>query len=99
MNPNLKRVLEVAIDVLFASLAYYAFGWVGFAVAGLFIISYLLLQIVQATTNTANILASRLPDRCAVCHREIVDEGGILSEDSICHERCVGRAAALSKTP
>jgi hypothetical protein len=33
-----------------------------------------------------NTLLSRLSDRSAFCHREIVDEGGVLDEDGIYHE-------------
>jgi hypothetical protein len=31
--------------------------------------------------TTRDVLLSRLPDRCAMCHREIVDEGGVTDFD------------------
>jgi hypothetical protein len=34
---------------------------------------------IQETTR--NVLLSRLPDRCALCHREILDEPGVLDHD------------------
>jgi hypothetical protein len=33
-------------------------------------------------------LLSPLPHRCAMCHRELVDEGKIIYQEGIYHEAC-----------
>ena len=40
-------------------------------------------------------LLSRLPDRCAFCHREIVDEGGVFDEQRIYHAACSDKLESL----
>ena len=50
--------------------------------------------------TTRDVLLSRLPDRCAMCHREIVDESGttdmdLEGETKIYHEACSERLDAM----
>lgn len=40
-------------------------------------------------------LLSPLPNRCAFCHREIVDEGGIIDDEGIYHEACLDKLERL----
>jgi hypothetical protein len=87
--------LEVGADVLIALVAYRFFGWIGFAVAVLFVFGLVAVQLIGIQRNMMNTLLSRLPDRCAFCHREIVDEGGILDDDSIYHEKCIDKLESL----
>jgi hypothetical protein len=42
-----------------------------------------------------NTLLSRLPDRCAFCHREIVDEGGLFHAEGIYHAACSDKLESL----
>lgn len=90
-----KRYIEIAIDAAVAYVAYYLFGWIGFAIWVFFVMGILCVQAISNQRVMMNTLLSRLPDRCAFCHREIVDEGGILDEDSIFHERCIEKLESL----
>ncbi len=87
--------IEIAIDVAIAYLMFYFFGWIGFALAAFFVVALLGGRLINSQRLILRTLLSRLPDRCAFCHREIVDEGGILDEDSIYHEKCVDKLESL----
>lgn len=79
---------ELAADAVISYAAYRFFGWIGFAVWVFFVISRYCLQLVKDQRIMRDTLLSRLPDRCAMCKREIVDEGGILADENIYHEAC-----------
>jgi hypothetical protein len=87
----LNRWFEIALDLMIVGIAYLAFGWIGFAISGLAIVLYFLHQSLEAQQTTMNTLLSRLPDRCAVCHREILDEGGVFDEEGIYHTSCASK--------
>ncbi len=94
----LKRYIEIGIDAAVAWIAYYLFGWIGFAVWALFVISHFLSQLFGDQRIIMNTLLSRLPDRCAFCHREIVDEGGLVDEEGmIYHEACSDKRDSFVK--
>jgi hypothetical protein len=91
----LKRYAELAADAAVAYAAYRLFGWIGFAVWSLFVISRFLADFVSHQHVIETTLLSRLPDRCAFCHREIVDEGGTFDEHGIYHEACIEKLESL----
>ena len=93
----LKRYVEIGVDAAVACTAYYLFGWIGFAVWAFFVISWFLIQLVGDQRTIMNTLLSRLPDRCAFCHREIVDEGGVFDEEGIYHKACADKRDFLVK--
>jgi hypothetical protein len=102
MKLTWKQYAEIGGDVLAVLIAFWLGKWPGFAIAVLvvgLICGYKALMILQTTRD---VLLSRLPDRCALCHREIVDEGGILDHDlegelKIYHETCSDRLDALKE--
>jgi hypothetical protein len=83
----LAQYVEIAVDLGVAILAYYFLHWFGFALWVFFVLCNYGYQITIYQKTTMNTLLSRLPERCAMCHREIVDEGG-LDEEGIYHEKC-----------
>lgn len=88
---NLSQYGEIAVDIAVAVAAYYFLHWVGFALWAFFVLCNYGYQITNYQKTMMNTLLSRLPDRCAMCHREIVDEGGIMDDDGegIYHENCM----------
>jgi hypothetical protein len=92
-----KRCLEIAIDAILAGAFYHFFGWIGFALFACVVLSWFFLQLIDAQNVTMKTLISRLPDRCAVCHREIVDEGGVFDEDGIYHVACSEKLESLEE--
>jgi hypothetical protein len=96
MSPALRRNLEIGGDVVVAAVAYYLFRWPGLALWAFFVFCRYLAELIFTQRMVMNTLLSRLPDRCAVCHREIVDEGGIIDEDgeSIYHGACMDKLGA-----
>jgi hypothetical protein len=90
-----KLYIEIAADLVVAAVAYHFFGWIGFALCALFVMSQFAVQLIRAQRVMMNTLLSRVPDRCAFCHREIVDEGGILDNESSYHEKCIGKLESL----
>ena len=92
---NLKPYIEVAVDLLLAGAAYHFFGWIGFALFALFEVSLFAANLIAVQRATLNTILSRLPDRCAFCHREIVDQGGILDDEGIYHEECIDKLESL----
>lgn len=93
----LKRNVKIAVDVAIAFAAYYFLGWIGFAVWVFFVISWFAIQLISDQKVVMSTLLSRLPDRCTMCHREIVDEGGIIYEEGIYHEACSEKMDALEE--
>ena len=102
MNLTLKSYATICLDVLLVSIAFYFGHWIGFALAVFFIVSVYALQLLAIMETARNVLLSRLPDRCAMCHREIVDEGGTIDEDlegetKIYHETCADKLDSMRK--
>lgn len=93
----LKRYVEIGADAAATYVAYYLFGWIGLAFWAVFLICWFATQLIGNQQVIINTLLSRLPDRCAFCHREIVDEGGILDEDSIYHDACLEKLESLEE--
>lgn len=89
-----RRLAEVALDLAVAVAAYYFLGWIGFALWVFFVASWFGVQLVGYQRTMMQTLLSRLPDRCAFCHREIVDEGGIVDKDGIYHAACADKLQA-----
>ena len=92
-----KRYAEVAIDVAVAFVLYHFLGWIGFALWVLFVVSWFAVQLLGHQRIIAKTLLSRLPDRCAFCHREIVDEGGVFDEDGVYHAACAEKLESLEE--
>ena len=94
---KLRHYGEIALDLTIAVIAYYFLHWIGFALVSLFIVCNYGYQIANDQKTTMQTLLSRLPNRCAMCHREIVDEGGIIADDGegIYHEKCMDKLEAL----
>jgi hypothetical protein len=92
-----RRYIEIAVNTAGAYGAFYFFGWIGFAIWVFIVMCLFSVQITNNQQVIKNTLLSRLPDRCAFCHREIVDEGGIFDEDSIYHKRCIEKLESLEE--
>ena len=90
---KLRQYGELAVDMAVAVVAYYFLHWIGFALWAFFVLCNYGYQIANHQKTMMNTLLSRLPDRCAMCHREIVDEGGIIDDDGegIYHEKCMDK--------
>jgi hypothetical protein len=93
----MKRFVGIGAEAAVAYLAYYLFGWIGVTVWAVFLIGCYATQLTSNQRIIMNTLLSRLPDRCTFCHREIVDEGGIIDEDSIYHEACLEKLESLEQ--
>ena len=91
----LKRYVEVGVDAAVAYGAYYLFGWVGLAIWVVFLLGWYFTQLISAQQTALNTLLSRLPDRCAFCHREILDESGIFNEEGTYHAVCLEKLESL----
>lgn len=83
------------MDTALAAAAYYFLGWIGFAVWAFFVVGRYAVQLVGYQRTMTQTMLSRLPDRCAFCHREIVDEGGVFDEDGIYHTACSEKLESL----
>ena len=90
-----NRYPEIVIDVVLAGTFYHFWGWIGFALFAFVVLSWFFLQLIDTQNVTMKTLLSRLPDRCAFCHREIVDEGGVFDEDGIYHAACSDKLESL----
>jgi len=90
-----KRYGEIGLDVVAAFIAYRFLGWLGFALWSLFVVGWFAVQIIGTQQMIMKTLLSRLPDRCAFCHREIVDEGGVFDADGTYHEACSDKLESL----
>lgn len=97
MKEIAERWLGMAIRGAIAYAAYRLFGWIGFGI-WVFVATFeLLLQLVERQKTISDTLLSRLPDRCAFCHREIVDEGGVIDKDRIYHDACAEKLDSLEE--
>jgi len=95
-----KSYASIVGDLLIAAIAFYFGRWIGFALAALFIVSVYALRMEAILGTTRDVLLSRLADRCAMCHREIVDEGGVMEYDTedelkIYHADCAEKLDAM----
>lgn len=90
-----KRYAEIAIDVAIAFAAYRFLGWIGFALWTLFVLMHIGTHVAGNQQVIMKTLLSRLPDRCAFCHREILDEGGVFDEVGIYHAACSDKLEGL----
>ncbi len=93
----MKRYVEIAVDVAVAFAAYYFLGWIGFALWTLFVVSWFATKLISNQQVIMKTLLSRLPDRCAFCHREIVDEGGVFDDAGIYHGACLDKLESLEE--
>jgi hypothetical protein len=93
----LERYVEVVVDVAVGFGAYYFLGWIGLALWALLVMSWLATQLTRNQQIIMKTLLSRLPDRCAFCHREILDEGGVFDEQSIYHSACADKLESLEE--
>jgi hypothetical protein len=95
MSKRYAEIAEIVIDVAVAFAAYHWLGWIGFSLWVLFLGCWFVRQLVSDQHVIMKALLSRLPDRCAFCHREIVDEGGVFDENGIYHEKCLDKRDSL----
>ena len=99
MNLTSKQFAAIGFNLLFVSAVFYFGRWFGFALAVVLLASAYCYQILTTLQATRDALLSRLPDRCAMCHREIVDEGGVIDTDEgetkIYHEACSDKLDAI----
>ena len=49
---------------------------------------YLLANIMAQLKGVFGLLEMRLPPRCVVCHREILDEVGVVLHEDVFHKNC-----------
>lgn len=92
-----KRYIEAAIGASFAYVGYSLFGWIGLVVCVVFLILLFAGEVVRNQQMIINTLNSRLPDRCVFCHREIVDEGGLIDVEGTYHEACAEKLESLEE--
>jgi hypothetical protein len=102
MNLTLKQIASIGIDLVIVVIAYVIGHWIGFALAVVVIALLYALQALQHLQTIQHVLLSRLTDRCAMCRREIVDDGGTLANDfegeiKIYHEVCAEKLDALKE--
>lgn len=92
-----KQYGAIILDVAVGLLAFYIGHWFGLALWVFFVICNYLIQLLAHQKVIMATLLSRLPDRCKVCHREIVDEGGVIDDDGegIYHDACLDKLDAL----
>jgi hypothetical protein len=100
MKLTWKDYAEIAGDFVGVCVAFLLGHWLGFALAIALlalVYGYKALMLLQTIRD---VLLSRLSERCALCHREILDEPGILDHDfeeelKIYHEGCAERLDAM----
>jgi hypothetical protein len=90
-----QQYLEPIVDVVIAAIAYYFLHWIGFALWVFFVVSRYGFLLLSTQQDIRSALLSRLPDRCAFCHREIVDEGGVFDANGIYHAGCSDKLESL----
>ena len=102
MRLTWKQFAAIGFDLLVVCVAFYFGQWFGFALAVFFFACVYGYQTLMILQTTRDVLLSRLPDRCAMCHREIIDEGGTIDTDlddelKIYHEACSDKLDAIKK--
>jgi hypothetical protein len=100
MKLRWRQYIEIGGDVIAAVIAYAIGHWLGFTIAVLCIACVYAHKAVMILQTTRDVLLSRLPNRCAICHREIVDEGGVTDLDRegqlrIFHAACSDKIDAI----
>jgi len=95
----MRQWIEASIEAAIAYAAYYLFGWIGLAIYVVFLMVLFATQFASNQQALTKILLSRLPNRCVVCHREILDEGGVVDKDGIYHGACSDKLGALEELP
>jgi hypothetical protein len=102
MKLTWKQFAAIGFDLLLVCVAFYFGRWFGFGLAVVFLASVYGCQTLSILLTTRDVLLSRLPDRCGMCHREIVDEGGTIDLDfegeaKIYHEACSDKLDAMKE--
>lgn len=102
MNLKWRQLLGIFVDALALCIAFYFGRWIGFAIAAFILASIWGQQMLQAVETTRNVLLSRLPDRCAMCSREILDGDGVTDFDiegevKMFHEACADKMEELKQ--
>jgi hypothetical protein len=102
MKLTWKQYAAIGGDLLAVIVAYVIGKWLGLALAVFFIASVWGYQIMMTIETTRNVLLSRLPDRCAMCHREVLDEPGTTDFDlegelRIYHDACAEKLDAIKE--
>jgi hypothetical protein len=102
MELSWKHFVGIGGDLLLVCVSFYFGHWFGFAVATLFITLVWEQQILAALNTTRDVLLSRLPNRCGMCHRKILDEGGTIAEDlegeaKLYHDACAEKLDAIKE--
>jgi hypothetical protein len=102
MHLSWRQYVEISGDLIAAVVAYVIGHWLGFAIAVLCITCVYACKALLILRTTRDVLLSRLPDRCAMCHREIVDEGGVTGLDlgaelRIFHVACADKINAMKE--
>jgi len=92
-----KRYLEVGLDAAVAVGLYYLVGWIGVVAWAFFVAVVILSQLLTNQRAILGILTSRLPEQCAFCHREILDEGRIFDEEGTYHAACIDKLDSLEE--
>lgn len=100
MRLTWKQYAEIGGDVLAIIVALYFGKWPGFALAVVVIFLVYAYKALMILQTTRDVLLSRLPDRCAMCHREVLDDPGVLDRDlddelKNYHEACSERLDAM----
>jgi|SRR5689334_11163853 hypothetical protein len=89
MKETVERWVGMAVRGAIAYVAYRLFGWIGFGVWVFAVVFEMLIQIVDKQKSILTALEERLTRRCAMCHKEIVNEGGVIHENGrVYHDAC-----------
>ena len=86
-----------ASAAIVATIVFYSLNWPGLVIlafAGAALVSTALLGSLRAIVK---LLEERLRDRCSVCHREILDEGGVIYKHGVFHDSCLKRVEHILK--
>lgn len=102
MKLTWRQYAAIGGDILAVLVAFWFGKWIGFAIAVLFVVLVLANQMLMTLQASRDVLLSRLPDRCALCHREILDDPGVLDYDleeelKIYHEACSDHLDAMKE--
>jgi hypothetical protein len=78
-----KRYIELTLVAAVAGGAYYLFGWIGFAVWSLFVMSLLATHLIDSQHIIMKTLQSRLPAASMISRRQKAQRTDkVLDEDS-----------------
>jgi hypothetical protein len=95
-----KHYAAICSCLLLVSVMFYFGHWFGFALAVVFLALVYGYQVLMALQAIRDVLRSSLTERCAMCHREIVDEGGVIGQDlegatRLYHSTCSDKMSEL----